>query len=56
VENKDIQEFKKQFFEYFSSNCAELEERLNAGAKLEDADKEALIGHIQNFKTNIFKA
>ena len=55
VENKDIQEFKKQFFEYFSANCSELEEKLNAGAKLEDSDKENLIKHINEFKTNIFK-
>ena len=55
VENKDIQEFKKQFFDYFSSNCSELEKRLNEGAKLEDSDKEELIKHIENFKQNIFK-
>ena len=55
VENKDIQEFKKQFFEYFASNCAELEAKLNAGAKLEDSDKEELVNHIKNFKENIFK-
>ncbi len=56
VENIHIQEFKKQFFEYFSANCAELEERLNAGAKLEDSDKEELVKHIENFKNNVFKA
>ena len=55
IENKDIQEFKKQFFEYFSSNCADLEKRLNEGAKLEQADKEELIKHIENFKQNVFK-
>ena len=55
IENKDIQEFKKQFFEYFSSNCADLEKRLNEGAKLEEADKEELIKHIENFKNNVFK-
>ena len=55
VENKDIQEFKKQFFEYFSSNCTELEKKLNEGAKLEDKDKEELTNHIKNFKENIFK-
>lgn len=54
VENKDIQEFKKQFFEYFQTNCIELEEKLNQGAKLEEADKEELIKHIENFKENIF--
>ena len=56
VENKDIPEFKKQFFEYFSSNCAELELKLNAGAKLEDSDKEDLINHIKNFKETVFEA
>ena len=56
VENKDIQEFKKQFFEYFSSNCSELETKLNDGAKLEESDKEELVKHIKNFKENIFKA
>lgn len=55
VENKDIQEFKKQFFEYFDSNCSNLIDRLNAGAKLEEEDKKELIKHIENFKTNIFK-
>ena len=54
MDNKDIPEFKRQFFEYFSSNCTELEERLNNGAKLEDKDKEELINHIKNFKENIF--
>ncbi len=55
VENIHIQEFKKQFFEYFSANCVDLEARLNAGAKLEDADKEELVKHIENFKNNVFK-
>ncbi len=55
VENKNIQEFKKQFFEYFSINCSDLEKRLNDGEKLEDKDKEELIEHIKNFKENIFK-
>ena len=55
VENKDIQEFKKQFFDYFTSNCSDLEKRLNEGAKLSDEDKKELIGHIENFKNNVFK-
>jgi len=55
VDNENIQEFKKQFFEYFSSNCAELEKRLNEGSKLEDEDKKELIKHIENFKNNVFK-
>ncbi len=56
VENKDIQEFKKQFFDYFASNCQDLEKRLNEGAKLSDEDKQELIKHIENFKNNVFKA
>ena len=56
VENTDIQEFKKQFFEYFSANCSDLEARLNDGAKLEDEDKKNLVEHIKNFKENVFKA
>ena len=55
VENKDIQEFKKQFFEYFDANCASLAEKLNAGAKLEDNDKEELVKHIKTFKETVFK-
>ena len=55
VENKDIQEFKKQFFDYFASNCQELEKRLNEGDKLSDEDKKELIKHIENFKNNVFK-
>ena len=50
VKNEDIQEFKNQFLEYFSSNCPELEKRLNGGAKLEDEDKEALEKLIKEFK------
>ncbi len=55
VENKDIQEFKKQFFEYFDANCSSLAEKLNAGAKLEDNDKEELVKHIKTFKETVFK-
>ncbi len=50
VKNEDIQEFKKQFFEFFETNCSQLEEKLNAGEKLEDSDKEFLIEKIKNFK------
>ncbi len=55
VDNQDIQEFKKQFFEYFEANCADLSKKLNEGAKLEDSDKEELIKHIKNFKESVFK-
>ncbi len=54
VENKDIQMFKKLFFEYFCTNCSELEAKLNNGAKLEDEDKKELIEHIKTFKETVF--
>ncbi|MBO5947793.1 F0F1 ATP synthase subunit alpha [bacterium] len=50
VDDKLIAEFKKQWFEYFSANLSELENNLNAGAKLEDADKELLSSELSKFK------
>ena len=55
VENKDIQEFKKQWFEYFAANMNDLSEKLNSGAALDDSDKENLRNGLKNFKENIFK-
>ena len=55
VENKDIQEFKKQWFEYFGANMNDLSEKLNQGAALDDNDKENLRKNLKNFKENIFK-
>ena len=42
VENKEIQEFKAGWFEYFEANMPELDKRLNEGDKLSDEDKDAL--------------
>ena len=55
VDNKDIQDFKNQWFEYFVSNMQELEEKLNNGAALDDNDKENLKNQLKKFKENIFK-
>ena len=55
VENKNIQSFKKQFFEYFEAQMSDLVKRLNEGSKLEDTDKTALIECTKTFKENIFK-
>ena len=55
VENKDIQDFKEQWFEYFVSNMSELEKKLNEGAALDDSDKENLRSKLKDFKENIFK-
>ncbi len=42
VENKEIQEFKAGWFDYFEANMPELDKRLNEGDKLSDEDKDAL--------------
>lgn len=55
VDNRDIQDFKKQWFEYFGANMSELSEKLNQGAALDDNDKENLRKNLKNFKENIFK-
>ena len=55
VDNKDIQDFKKQWFEYFGANMSELSKKLNQGAALDDNDKENLRKNLKNFKENIFK-
>lgn len=55
VDNKDIQSFKAQWFDYFKAECKELIETLNSGAKLEDNDKEFLKSKLDEFKNNIFK-
>ena len=55
VENKDIQEFKKQWFEYFGANMNDLSEKLNQGAALDDNDKENLRNGLKNLKENLLK-
>ena len=55
VDNKDIQAFKAQWFDYFKAECKDLIEKLNSGAKLDDADKEFLKSKLDYFKNNIFK-
>ncbi|MCQ2753444.1 MAG: F0F1 ATP synthase subunit alpha [bacterium] len=42
VDNKKINEFKNDWFEYFGANMPELDKKLNSGDKLSDEDKEAL--------------
>ncbi|GBF22703.1 F-type H+-transporting ATPase subunit alpha [Candidatus Gastranaerophilus sp. (ex Termes propinquus)] len=55
IPNKQISDFKTQWFEYFSANCPELENRLNAGSGLEDADKGQLRERLKSFKENVFR-
>ena len=42
IDNKKVQDYKAGWFEFFSANMAELEDRLNAGEKLLDGDIESL--------------
>ena len=55
IDNKSIVKFKREWFDHFEANMAELIDRLNAGAKLEDDDKEALKQQLQSF-LNTFTA
>ena len=54
INNSDIPEYKKQWFEYFSSNMPELEAQLNSGDKLSDEDKENLNNQLKNFNEHVF--
>lgn len=54
INNSDIPEYKKQWFEYFSSNMPELEAKLNSGDKLSDEDKENLNNQLKNFNEHVF--
>ena len=50
IENKDIQQFKQDWFTYYNANMKDLIERLNKGEALTDSDKEALKNEIIKFK------
>lgn len=50
VDNKNILEFKKGWFEYYAANMPELVKKLNEGGGLTDEDKEALKNAIEKFK------
>ncbi len=49
VDNKQVNEFKAGWFEYFEANMPELDKRLNAGDKLTDEDKEALTAKFEAY-------
>jgi F-type H+-transporting ATPase subunit alpha len=56
VGNKDVQNFKEQWFEYFDTTCNELADKINSGAKLEEDDMEFLKQTLKTFKDSIYKA
>lgn len=49
IDNKSMIKFKREWFDYFEANMAELIDRLNDGAKLEDDDKDALKQQLESF-------
>lgn len=53
VENKNIQNFKNEWFKYFNANMKELANNLNAGSGLSDEDKKALRNNLETFKKSI---
>lgn len=50
VDNKDILNFKKDWFDYYNANLPELVQKLNEGSALTDEDKETLKNAIEKFK------
>lgn len=54
VENTNIPKFKQQWFDFFTTNLQELNNRLNAGSGLSDEDKQALRDALIKFKENFF--
>ena len=55
IENKDIQQFKQDWFTYYNANMKDLIERLNKGEALTDSDKEALKYEIIKFKGELWQ-
>ena len=53
VENKNIQNFKNEWFKFFNGNMKELTQRLNDGAALSDDDKKALRSNLETFKKSM---
>jgi F-type H+/Na+-transporting ATPase subunit alpha len=54
LELTQIASFKTEWFQYFSSNCAALETKLNAGDKLSDEEEKQLTEQLQRFKDTVF--
>ena len=50
VDNKEIPEFKKGWFDYFNANMSDLVKKLNDGEGLSDEDKQALTSALNKFK------
>ena len=53
VDNKNIQNFKTEWFKYFNANMKELVQNLNDAKALSDEDKVALRENIETFKKSM---
>ena len=56
IENKNISQFKKDWFDYYSANMPQLIERLNNGEALTDDDKKDLSKNLDSFKNTFVNA
>ena len=52
IDNKNINDYKNGWFEYFEANMPELSKRLNEGAKLSEEDIEALKVQLETYGKN----
>ena len=53
IDNKNINDYKNGWFEYFEANMPELSKRLNEGAKLSEEDIEALKVQLETYGQNL---
>ena len=53
IDNKNINDYKNGWFEYFEANMPELSKRLNEGAKLSEEDIEALKIQLETYGKNL---
>lgn len=53
IDNKNINDYKNGWFEYFEVNMPELSKRLNEGAKLSEEDIEALKVQLETYGKNL---
>ena len=53
IDNKNINDYKNGWFEYFEANMPELSKRLNEGAKLSEEDIEALKVQLETYGKNL---
>lgn len=53
IDNKNINDYKNGWFEYFEANMPELSKKLNEGAKLSEEDIEALKVQLETYGKNL---